>query len=136
MAGTTKADPELLKQLNSAENDAKPVQAWVRLKPKDPAQEASSPEETESLANTLVQRVEKRVGKAADSVNVLQNLGAFIVSAHPHFVRELIQQPEIESVKSTNAPVSLIRPVKSKEVQIARPAQRAKRAAKNKRPPR
>jgi hypothetical protein len=85
----------LLEQLDLAKDSSKPIQAWVSLKPADSSQEAASPEETQSLAQPLVQWVKDRVGQGTDSVNVFQNLGAFIVSAHPEFVRELIHQQKL-----------------------------------------
>jgi len=84
-----------------------------------------------------VKRVAQRVGQPAHSLKVLPNLGAFIVSGSPDFVRELIHQPEIESARSTNQPLTLIKPVESREVSLPRPSRRpARSAARPKRRPR
>ena len=131
------ADADLLQQLESAGSGGAPVQAWVRLKPKGPSQDAASPRETETSTQAVVKRVAQRVGQPAHSLKVLPNLGAFIVSGSPDFVRELIHQPEIESARSTNQPLTLIQPVESREVSLPRPSRRpARSAARRKRRPR
>ena len=131
------ADAGLLQQLDSAGSDGTPVQAWVRLKPRAASREAASPEETESSTQAVVRRIEQRVGQPAHSVKVLPNLGAFIVSGSSDFVRELIHEPEIESARSTDQPLGLIRPVESHEVSLPRsPRRRARPAARRKRRPR
>jgi hypothetical protein len=115
------ADAGLLRELDSAAGDGSFVQAWVRLKP-------------ETSTQNVVQRVERRVGHAADSLKLLPNLGALIVRGSPAFVRELIHQPEIESAHSTSQPVTLIPPVESREVSLPRAARR--RSSRRKRRPR
>jgi hypothetical protein len=106
------ADAGLLRELDSAAGDGSFVQAWVRMKPATSTQ-------------TVVQRVEQRVGHAADSLKLLPNLDALIVRGSPAFVRELIHQPEIESAHSTSQPpLTLIRPVESREARAPRTARR------------
>jgi hypothetical protein len=114
-------DAGLLRELDSAAGDGSFVQAWVRLKP-------------ETSTRTVVQRVQQRVGHAADSLEVLPKLGALVVRGSPAFVRELIHQPEIESAHSTSQPVTLIPPVESREVRL--PAAARRRRARRKRRPR
>ena|SRR2546425_1022324 len=113
--------------MSVSQSEKQPVQAWVRLKPKDSSQDAVSPDDTEASTQAVVKRVAARVGQQAHSVKVLPNLGSFIVSASPAFMRELAHQPEVESAKPTDQPLSLIRPVKSREVTIARPRRRTPR---------
>src|SRR5882724_3210136 len=130
------ADAGLLRELESAASGGSAVQAWVRLKPKESSQDAASPKDTERSTQAVVRRVAQRVGHPAQSLKVLPNLGAFIVSGSPAFVRELILQPEIESARSTNQPLTLIQPVESREVSLPRPSRRpARSAARRKRRP-
>jgi hypothetical protein len=107
--------------MSAAESEKSPVQAWVRLRPKHPSQDTASAEDTQVSTHAIVERVTQRVGHQAHSVKVLPNLGSFIVSASPAFLRELAHQPEVESTKSTDQPMTLIRPVKSRDVTLARP---------------
>ena len=116
--------------MHAPESDQQPVQAWVRLKPKDSSQQAVSPAETEASTQAIVKRVAQNVGHQAQAVKLLPNLGSFIVSASPAFMRELAHQPEVESAKPTDQPLSLIRPVKSKEVTIGLPRRRTLRRRK------
>ena len=115
------ADAGLLRELDSAAGDGSFVQAWVRLKPK-------------AATESLVQRVEQRVGHPADSLQLLPNLGALVVRGSSAFVRELIHQPEIESAHSTSQPLTLIRPVESREVRLPRVSRRP--SSRRKRRPR
>jgi len=111
------ADARLLRQLDSAASDGSFVQAWVRLK-------------SQAATKRVVRRVEQRVGHPADSLQLLPNLGALVVRGSSAFVRELIDQPEIESAHSTSQPLTLIQPVESREVQLPRtrrPSSRRKR---------
>ena len=89
---------------------------------------------SQTSTRTVVQRVQQRVGHAADSLEVLPKLGALVVRGSPAFVRELIHQPEIESAHSTSQPVTLIPPVESREVRL--PAAARRRRARRKRRPR
>jgi hypothetical protein len=94
------------------------VQAWARLRVKD-AEQTTGPADTESVTHDVLRRVKNRVGYEAESIHVLPNLGVFIVSANPEFIRELKRQPEIASVKPTNEPdLTLIHEVKSNEVSV------------------
>jgi hypothetical protein len=116
MAGglSTKADSNLLEQLDALGSSTEPFQVWFRL-----AQVPGSAEDPTSLANSVVERVKKHIGEEVQSFKVLPNLNSFMVSASPDFVRELIDQPEIESARSTNvAGFGLIKPVKVTPVQI------------------
>jgi hypothetical protein len=114
----TKADQNLLQQLETQHATGDAVQAWFRLK-SDPLSQASGAQETTTVANSLVQRVKEHLGEEAESFKILPNLNSFMVSARPAFVRELIHQPEVESARSTNVPgFGLIQPVKSEPVEV------------------
>jgi hypothetical protein len=109
-----KTDTELEKQLKAAASEEKPVEAVVRLKPEDPSQIVPSADRMEELTSQLLDRVKKQSGKAASRYNVFRNLGSFVVSAHPTFIEQLKEQPEVASIVANQQPGSaLIAPVKN-----------------------
>ena len=109
-----KTDSELEKQLKAAAGDEKLVEAVVRLKPDDPSQIVPPADQMEDLTNQLLERVKKQSGHAASRYNVFRNLGSFVVSAHPNFIQQLKEQPEVVSIVANQQPGSaLIKPVKS-----------------------
>src|SRR5689334_21919615 len=91
----TKADPELIRQLDAPTASNEPIAAVVRLQPDDPSEIVPSPERTEELTQQILKRVKKRVGSGESRYNVFKNLGSFVVSAEPDFLRESISQPEV-----------------------------------------
>src|ERR1700704_4911467 len=93
-----KIDPELLRQLKDTAADARTVEAVVRLQPDDPTQIVPAPERTAELVSQLLDRVKQRVGSKEARYNIFRNLGSFVVSANPEFIRELISQPEVATV--------------------------------------
>jgi hypothetical protein len=88
-------DPALLHQLDSAEKDQAEVQAVFYLRSPDPAKELVDPEEAESLANSVLQRVEQETKTQARDTHLLRNLGSLVVVAPAAFIRKLIEQDEI-----------------------------------------
>ncbi len=113
-----KIDPELLKQINSVADSQEPVEAYVMLRPDDPAQVSASANRAEELTRQVLQRVEERVGSGANQVNVFRNLGVFAVSAKPDFLRELLKQPELASAHGSSATEAYIPP---RDVEPVRP---------------
>ena len=112
LAPIAKADPELIRQMNTTEASNKHVAAVVRLQPDDPSEIVPSPERTEKLAKKILRRVGKRVGSSESRYNVFKNLGSFVVSAEPEFLRELISQPEVAAVVANQQPMgAVIEPV-------------------------
>lgn len=105
-----KIDAELVKQLKTASDSEKLVEAVVRLRPDDPSEIVPAAERTEEVANQLLKRVEKQSGKAVSRYNVFRNLGSFVVSAHPTFIQELMSQPEVASVAANQQPGSALIP--------------------------
>jgi len=99
-----KIDPELRRRLtSSAGARSEPVEAVLRLRP--PTRRASlvpSPDATRALAEGLVKRVARELGKDAGQVdfNVFPNLGYFVVSAPSAFVERIVSQPEVASASS------------------------------------
>lgn len=100
----TNTDPELVRQMHAATGDDASVEAVFMLAPEDPSQIVPSPERTEELTRHLLERVKARIGKGAVDFNVFRNMGSFVVSAHPAFLRELIAQPEIASAMANQQP--------------------------------
>ena len=101
----TNTDPELVRQMHAAtDDDDASVEAVFMLAPEDPSEVVPSPERTEELTRHLLERVKARIGKAAEDVNVFRNMGSFVVSAHPDFLRELIAQPEVASAMANQQP--------------------------------
>jgi hypothetical protein len=125
MSSVPKIDPELMKQLDAtaASQDDK-VEAVIRLRPDDASQIVPAPEQTESLANDLIERVKGQVGESETHYNVFRNLGSFVVSAPPSFIRELICQPEVAAAVANRQPESAAMPPVETRPVTARKARR------------
>jgi hypothetical protein len=105
-----KMDDELRRQ---CEDPVGPVEAVFELKPADQSQSFLEPEETERLTKAVLQRVGKLTSDEPQHVHVFRNLGRFVVSAEPQFLKALLAQPEISSAKANQRPGSdslMIRP--------------------------
>jgi len=98
-----RADPELTRQLEQAAADNTPVEAVFVLRP-PPGLAAPAPTSTETLTRKLVDRVSASTGRSAQDVHVFRNLGRFVVSADPGFIRELLAQPEVDSALANRRP--------------------------------
>ena len=132
MTSGPKTDPELLKQLEAtAASDTSEVEAVIRLRPDDASQVVPTPERTEELANELLTRVKSEVGESVSRYNVFRNLGAFVVSAPPPFIRKLISQPEVAAATANRQPESLVMPPVEKSPTRTKTAPKRK-AAKSK----
>jgi hypothetical protein len=111
MTSGAKTDPELLKQLEAtAATDTNQVEAVIRLKADDASQVVPTAERTEELANELLTRVGSEVGESVPRYNVFRNLGSFVVSAPPPFIRKLISQPEVAAATANRQPESAAMP--------------------------
>ena len=132
MASGPKTDPELLKQLEAtAASDTSEVEAVIRLKPDDASQVVPTAERTEELTNELLSRVKSEIGESVSRYNVFRNLGAFVVSAPPPFIRKLISQPEVAAATANRQPESVVMPpVEKSPTRTKTPAKRRKRATK------
>src|SRR5881628_3865458 len=130
---SAKADPELIRQLNGTEASKEDIAAVVRLQPDDPSQIVPSPERTEELTQKILERVKKKVGSSESRYNVFKNLGSFVVSAEPEFLRELISQPEVAAAVANKQPEgTVIAPVEKATVPTTR-HQKASRSEKRSR---
>lgn len=122
-----KPDPELLRQLKAASSEKTPVEAVFRLRSETPAEIAPSPERTEEITKEVLDRVESNTGSAAGRYNIFRNLGSFVVSAEPEFVKDLITQPEIASAIANVQPVDQKAPNKKP----SSPSQRSENSKNN-----
>jgi len=98
-----KVDPELRRQLNgAAAAEAKPVEAVLRLRPTPRSAAAPPPKATRQLAELVVSRVAEELGVAEGEyeLNVLPNLGYFVLAAPPVFVERVLDQPEVASASA------------------------------------
>ena len=130
MASGAKTDPELIQQLKDAHAGQPLVEAVVRFRADDPKEVVPSPERTEELTQCVLNRVKKHIGKSEARYNVFRNLGSFVVSAEPEFLRELISQPEVAAaVANQQSESALIPPVKKTPVPSSKP-QKQSRATK------
>ena len=125
-----KIDPTLRSQLNAVATGDEPVEAVVRLRPERPGEIVPSPERTQELATRVIRRVGKRVGNPSTRHNIFSNLGSFVISAPPHFIRELIQQPEVAAVVANRQTgEALIPPIDKKPLVEDRPRKKSTRKA-------
>jgi hypothetical protein len=116
-ATNTKVDAALVKQLKTASGSEELVEAVVRLRPDNPSEIVPGPERSETITKDLLARVKKQSGTSASRYNVFKNLGSFVVSAPPAFVKELMAQPEVAAILANQQPGSaLIPPVKKAPV--------------------
>jgi len=98
--------PELETQLSEA--GSTPVQAVLQLRASGEPERVPSPEESSALAETVLHRVQDKLGRPAIRSNLLRNLATLVVEADAPFLRTLIKQPEILSAlpnKTSQSPV-------------------------------
>jgi hypothetical protein len=113
-----RTDPELLRQLEAASSNDQPVEAVIFLRPDNPSEIAPSPERTREITRKVLDRVESRTGSRERRYNVFGNMGSFVVSALPSFLKELLRQPEIVAAMANQQPGdAMIRPVKRRSVE-------------------
>lgn len=87
-------DPELAQQIREAAAD-EPVGAVIRLGPTSTAGLTPSPEETDRIAHELLARAQARAKSPAPDYNVFKNLGYFVVSAPPAYLKAIVGEPEV-----------------------------------------
>lgn len=93
-----KTDPALKAELAAKADTGGEVQAVIKLKPDTPEQIVPTAERTCEIAEKLVARVAKKIGREASHFNVFKNFGSFVVASDADFIRELIGQPEVAAV--------------------------------------
>lgn len=90
-------DPVLDDELEAAARTGSPVQAVIFL---DATPQAPTPEETESAVGKLLAEVERTTAEKPIAVNVFRNLHSFAIEASPQFVRAIVGQPGVRSVRA------------------------------------
>jgi hypothetical protein len=101
----TRADPELLRQLDKAGASAEPVEAVFILR--RPGGSVLAPDEVEHLTNQVLTRVQREAGSQIKNVNVFKHMGSFVVAGEPSLLRRLLVQPEIEAGIANRQPESV-----------------------------
>jgi hypothetical protein len=101
----TRADPELLRQLDEAEASKEPVEAVFILR--RPSGSVLAPDEVEQVANQVLGRVQDETGSQVKDVNVFKNMGSFVVAGESLLLRRLLDQPEIEAGIANRQPGSV-----------------------------
>jgi hypothetical protein len=94
---TAKAHDELIRQIETAEAANEGVEAVFSIRSPDPARKFATPEQTESVVKSLIERLEVETGESPSDYNIFKNLGSFAVAASPRFMRRMLDQSEIES---------------------------------------
>ncbi|MBY0496463.1 MAG: hypothetical protein K2Y23_19830 [Cyanobacteria bacterium] len=121
-------DPELVRQM-AISGDA-PVEAVVRLRDADGS--PRPPEETQRLAQALVERSKLLSGERQSSINVFRYLGSFAIVARPALIKVLIAQPEVVAAVANRQPGSaLMPPIDKRSARIVDVGRRGPRAAKS-----
>ena len=114
-----KIDSALRALLENATTDSAPIAAVVKLRPSDETQVKLPPEETQRVAETVLERVRQQVGEKEQDYYVLDMLGAFNLVAAPHFIVNLLNQPEVASAFSAEGEGSAYIPPRNvKEVHL------------------
>jgi len=109
------ADPELLRQLKAADAIEEEVQAVFVLRPPQSAQKFLTPEETERVTRSVVERAERESGSQPRDLNIFRNTGSFVIQARPSFVRKLMVQDEIASALANRQPGGMFLPPHKKK---------------------
>jgi hypothetical protein len=94
---TAKTHDKLIRQIESAEAANEGVEAVFSIRSPDPSQQFATPEQTESVVKSLIQRLEVETGESPSDYNIFKNLGSFAVAASPRFMRRMLDQSEIAS---------------------------------------
>jgi ABC-type dipeptide/oligopeptide/nickel transport system permease component len=102
-----KIDSNLLKELEQAATGSHEVEAVFALRPPDPPQKYLKPEQTQSMVQNLLARVEQETAEAPQDINVFKYLGSFLVVASANFVRKMLEQDEIASAMANRQPDSM-----------------------------
>lgn len=97
-----KTDPELIKQLNQTGSNEDLVEAVFTLRLS--TKQLLAPMRVEEVTQQVLDRVSQQVGIDAKEVNIFRNIGAFVISAPPSFIRELLSEPEIASAVANHQP--------------------------------
>lgn len=99
-------DPELSAQLERSAPDAV-LELVVRLKP--PAGKSRpQPDETLRVSEEIVRQAEAASGSRAEAVNVMKNLGVFVVAAAKRTAERILNDDRVESALANTQPSSVV----------------------------
>lgn len=92
-------DPRLLAQLDAGAGvkASALVEAVVQLQPAAVGEVAPAPERTEAIVRSVLARVTMKLGLEPADFNVFPNLGSFLIAASRAYLRELLDQPEVQA---------------------------------------
>ncbi len=104
-------DPELQEQLaKAAATDL--VEATITLHP-GPDRAYIPSEDVGPQVKAILHEVGREVGESHEDSNVFENLGSFVVRAHPAFLKALLKRPEVAAAMANRQSQDLlIRPVR------------------------
>lgn len=98
-----RTDPDLLRDIDEAGSEKRPVQAVFFLR-SDVTERPPEAEQTRAAVQRLLREVERETAERPRGVNVFPNLGSFALEASPRFVRAILgHDEEIESARSNRA---------------------------------
>jgi hypothetical protein len=119
-ASGAQVDPALTRQLEQRAGSSGEDTLGAVLSLRAPkSRKFLSARETESIVRQVLQRVKTEVGSGPQDLNVFANLGSFVVTATPQFIRTLIDQQEIATATANEQPQDLaIEPVGSEPVDL------------------
>lgn len=101
-----KIDPALTRALSTASSSGQRVQAVFKLRPPSSAAGKPSAAETQALVERVMSRVRSRAGIREKDYNVFPFLRSFVVDAEPHFIEELLTEPEVAAAVVNRQPSS------------------------------
>jgi hypothetical protein len=109
-----KTDQELQQQLEQTASGSHEVQAVFVLRPPGSSQKFLTPDQTLTMVENLLHRLQQETGESPRDYNVFKNLRSFVVAASPAFINKLLEQDEIASVMANRQPGSALIPPRNK----------------------
>jgi hypothetical protein len=96
-----RTDPELLRQLDAARASGELVQAVVTLQ--RTAGVAPEPAQVEAQTKAAVERAAAATGERPSDVHVMGRIAVAYVCGSERFLRELVDQPEVDAAVANKA---------------------------------
>jgi hypothetical protein len=107
MSERQKVDANLAEQLGSAAESVQAV-CHIRMPSSD---HLPSAEETQSIAEAVLERVGQQTKMSPLRIKVFRNLASFSIEASPEFIRALADQDEVRSLQANQrASMSIMPP--------------------------
>jgi hypothetical protein len=102
MRSTTPTDPELLRQLDEAQETGASVAAAVSIK--RALGRATDPEQVNSDARAAVARATEASGALPDDLHVMANIAMVYIEGPAPFIRAVLAQPEVTGATANVRP--------------------------------